>query len=303
MKTLTKIIGVAGLMAISGVVGAASYITVNGITWDPDATWGFTGVDYSSDSSSGNVIQIDQPVASSTTRTLFGAGIISSINNTNDFAASGLKLVYEFGGFSYTYDDSNADDVYGSANTTRIVAHGGWINFFVDSNGIDSNLSDGLNLSSFADGVHWLTLKAKDTTDTSASSTNGITGTLFIDGDMGSPSLFPLNNGQGNALFDVSSLIDTFGSVAIGHMGTASANFDTNSITGLNTTLFNLALTNSNNPADFSFTSNLSTTTTAGSSIRLGQATIVGNSIPEPTSLALLGLGMLGFGAVRRKTA
>ena len=92
-----------------------------------------------------------------------------------------------------------------------------------------------------------------------------------------------MNNtfGSGTGLFDV-----------IG--GMAAGNFDTNTKADFY-----------GNPADFLFTSSFQPFPGGGSTAEgfslISTGELSGNSIPEPGSLALFGLGMMGLASLRRK--
>jgi len=85
------------------------------------------------------------------------------------------------------------------------------------------------------------------------------------------------DDGSGSGLLDVTQGI-----------GLAWKNFDTNEQV---------------NGADFVFSSSFQPKGAGFPGILTGDFQLTGNSIPEPTSIALLGLGMLGFAASRKRKA
>lgn len=142
--------------------------------------------------------------------------------------------------------------------------------------------------------------------DFEVTATTGIGAPLFTGGSLG----FYVNNGQRLAdttgsLFNNASAgalwLDLVSSSTVGTDLTGTANTD-----GL-TSYFDIVSTagtaagnfNTNSlayGADMAFTGNIFNGTNAG------RGEFVGNSIPEPTSLAIFGLGLLGLaGAARRK--
>lgn len=205
------------------------------------------------------------------TGTFNGYGFVNNLNDaeSSDFCPN-CQITYTFGGFVFDPTQSTA---------TKIVFSAGWINFYVQDKSAPgyTAYSSTNGIATAGDGTLWLGLVGH--TDIR----NGNTGTLFgsvtNNGVVGSGA----EAGNGGGLFDVVS-------------GVAAANLNTNSFADA-----------FGGFADFNFSSEFQPTLpgaiTAGAFPLSGNATLSGNSIPEPGTMFLVGLGLLGvaFGSKRRK--
>lgn len=197
-----------------------------------------------------------------------GFGRITSLNG--DLAATfcpGCELTYVFGGFTIT------------STTGGFTFSGGTLNVYVDNSPNFSLLSR----ASAIDGSLWLSLAGH----TSFSFDTGRLGTLHSDP---TPTLIGVE-GDGGGYFDVTG-------------GMAAGNFDTNTralSAGVDGRTIEFA--------DFSFTSSFQllpngSFTDGGVTYGLfGTNDLQGDSIPEPGSMALIGAGLIGLGALRRRKA
>lgn len=261
----------AGAAALVMAMSAqASNITIGGVTWDPDSLF---DADIKTDLHEKSIVNVGD--------TLEGIGQVSKLNAVNSFCAT-CELTFEFGGFALTSAVFNV-----ISGQTDLSFSGGWVNFYVQDTGAGdfSSYGFGLDKSSAVDGNLWLSLVAHKNT---ASILGGPLGSLF-----GSAEMFGTgsDDGEGSGLMDVinDDMIALDGSLL---KGLANSNFDTNSkadhIGGL---------------ADFNFSSSfqpLGFTTPDGYTLS-GTAELKGDSIPEPSTIALFGLALLGFAGARKR--
>lgn len=222
---------------------------------------------------------------------LTGYGEVLQINGSQGFCNAGAfcELTYQFGGFILE------EIVPGVGGPDGFIFSGGWINFYVGTNAaLDFNpfTSNSIanDIAEATDGVLWLTLAGHSQTVVSNDQFNGKTGTLFADVNQ-----FGANNlsGQGRGFLDVDLTGLANGNTA-GPGALANNNLDTNNLQdaqGL--------------PTDFLLGSSFNTTNPpyVGGPPVSGTAEIKGNAIPEPGTLTLLGLGLLGLGAFTRRKA
>lgn len=261
MKTISKLLGAASLLAMSGV---ASALTVDHISWDPNYALDFSSIN--------NTIYQNISTSSNPVGQVSGYGIINVINGSSAFADAGFQLTYQYSGFTPV--------VAGTLPTTpgqQIAYTGGIVEFFVHATTI-ANPSDATSLTLANTGQNggdlWLSLKGHGIGANNASLIGqvndngfGAIGTLTGNGQL------DITGGLAMAILDTNKKIDgsdfTF--------GTTFTSYNPNNTPPSATDIQNAY----------------------GSAVYAGRTTV-----PEPKSVALLALGLLGFSVMRRsKTA
>ncbi len=234
------------------------------------------------------VASIYENVVTAVGQELRGVGEVTQINGVAvGSLCAGCELTYRFGGYTVT-----------SITPTTVTFSGGYINFYLGF-GANNDFNPFATTNSAADlaaainGTLFLTMKGHAID--AAGNTFAGTGTNI---GLSTPA------GSGSGLADVDKLGTAFGNTA-GPGGIANNNFDSNSIAAL-----------FGGFADFQIGSSFSSVLAphpsecvgaaafTGPECLGGSADIRGLVIPEPDSIALMGLGIVGLGlSLRRRRA
>lgn len=270
----TLILPLLSVALVAGVTftNSASAFSVGGIEVGPNGS-GFTIL----------ATQLYESKVTGTTQTLFGAGQVTAINANTSFIGAGQQL-------NYIFQTTNT-----LFSATQTVFDGGFLRFYIGAADTFVNALDQASLtgtpSTFNDIIKggtanangltnlWLDLNFKTVKDPGGF---GVNGAIF-----GTGTGFSGNNFSGSGLGN----LDVVG-------GIGSGNFNTNFFDVTNPD-------GSAGKADFNFASSFSLTSPAAGTTNLpifGSTTFSAKPIPEPTSIALLGIGLLAaFGAAKKR--
>jgi len=310
MNKLKNLFGVS-VLALASLSTTAAEIGV--VTWDPSASSDFNlSYDFQQwfQTSSGDSSWADVSGGVSDGNVLTGRGEVYSINNDFGFACAGCELTIEFGGLEIdivAHDDINfGSDLDAALAWLDSPQNTGSLNLV----GTDFIITGGETTSFLTGGSYW-TLFSDISADFDEGTLSGMTTMAEVDAELASATdgdiwlsgtfgAMALTSGALNGTGTVEYIMNIEAGMAYGSFAQDGTFFPPLSIfvdswgNGDANVLANDATTIFTTPGDP--TSGVIFATFAG------DGSLNADSIPEPTSIALFGLSLLGLaGAARRK--